>query len=91
MEIESNQNKQIDHEEEGSVPSEEIEIAGGDQIAEEIPEESQNEIERLEKLETEKQKFIQEIQDSKTDVVQDVKNLLFMKNDCLREIILKLD
>jgi len=91
MEIESNQNKQIDHEEEGSVPSEEIEIAGGDQIAEEIPEESQNEIERLEKLETEKQKFIQEIQDSKTDVVQDVKNLLFMKNDCLREITLKLD
>jgi len=72
MEIESKNNNAMEQEDNGSHPDDEIEIAGGDQIVDEMPEESQNEIERLEKLDNEKKKFLEEIQDSKTDESKEV-------------------
>ena len=58
----------LNHDDNESVPSEEIEITGGDNLGEEFPiEESQNELERIEKLEQEKKKFLEEIQNKKGD------------------------
>jgi len=60
------------HDENESVPSEEIEITGGDNLGEEFTvEESQNELERIEKLEQEKKKFLEEIQNKKDEEADD--------------------
>lgn len=53
------------HEDVENDEDDDIQITGGDQQASDDVEESQNEIERLEKLEQEKKKFIEEIQNAK--------------------------
>lgn len=64
MDTENNKTRKSDEME--NEEDEDILITGGDQEEADLVEESQNEIERLEKLEQEKKKFLEEIQNAKS-------------------------